>query len=325
MSSHYPALFHRHPRNPILTAADWPYPVHSVFNPGATRLADGTTLLLVRAEDRRGHSHLSVARSANGVDGWQIDPQPTLRPDPEHFPEELWGIEDPRITYLPELGQYAVVYTAYSGSGPGVALALTRDFHTFERYGVIMPPEDKDAALFPHRIGAYWAAIHRPVGYHGANIWLSYSPDLRHWGSHKLMLAARHGAWWDANKIGLSPPPIETPQGWLVIYHGVRQTAAGSLYRLGLALFDLHTPELCLQRGDEWIFGPETVYEQHGDVGNVAFPCGYTVAPDGDTLLLYYGAADTTIALATGSIQALLAWLEQHGRLPGERLGDRRR
>ncbi len=96
-----------------------------------------------------------MARSANGVDGWQIDPQPTLRPDPEHFPEELWGIEDPRITYLPELGQYAVVYTAYSGSGPGVALALTRDFHTFERYGVIMPPEDKDAALFPHRIGAY--------------------------------------------------------------------------------------------------------------------------------------------------------------------------
>lgn len=98
-----------------------------------------------------------------------------------------------------------------------------------------------------------------------------------------------------------------------MIYHGVRQTAAGSLYRLGLALFDLKNPEHCLRRGDEWIFGPEAVYEINGDVGNVAFPCGYTIAPDGDTLNLYYGAADTSIALATGSIRVLLDWLEQYG------------
>jgi predicted GH43/DUF377 family glycosyl hydrolase len=106
-----------------------------------------------RAEDRRGHSHLCAARSANGVDDWQIDPQPTLMPDPEHFPEEAWGIEDPRITYVPELECYAVVYTAYTRDGPGVALALTEDFRQFERYGLIMPPDDKDAALLPHRIG----------------------------------------------------------------------------------------------------------------------------------------------------------------------------
>ncbi|MEK7755856.1 MAG: glycosidase, partial [Planctomycetota bacterium] len=293
MNNQHPELFRRHKLNPILTAAHWPYPVNSVFNPGATLLLDGTTLLLCRVEDRRGHSHLCVARSANGVDDWQIDLQPTLLSDPEHFPEEVWGIEDPRITYLPELSRYAIVYTAFTRGGPGVALALTEDFHHFERYGVIMPPEDKDAALFPHRIGDYWALIHRPVSAPGAHMWMSYSPDLRHWGSHKLMLEARQGAWWDANKIGLSPPPIETPQGWLVIYHGVRQTAAGSLYRLGLALFDLHTPERCLRRGNEWIFGPEERYEQRGDVSNVVFPCGYTLAPDGDTIHLYYGAADT--------------------------------
>jgi predicted GH43/DUF377 family glycosyl hydrolase len=104
----------------------------------------------------------------------------------------------------------------------------------------------------------------------------------------------------------LSPPPIETPQGWLVIYHGVRQTASGSLYRLGLALFDLDNPERCLIRGDEWVFGPEEPYEQRGDVDNVVFPCGTTVAPDGDTLHMYYGAADSSIALATGSIRAIL-------------------
>jgi predicted GH43/DUF377 family glycosyl hydrolase len=284
-----------------------------VFNAGATLLPDGTTLLLCRVEDRRGISHLCVARSANGVDDWQIDPEPTFKPDPENYPEELWGVEDPRITFVPEMNQYAIVYTAFTRDGPGVALALTEDFRHFERYGLIMPPEDKDAALLPHRIGGHWALIHRPVSAPRAHMWISYSNDLRHWGSHKLMLEARRGAWWDANKIGLSPPPIETDRGWLVIYHGVRMTCAGCIYRLGLALFDLETPERLIKRSDDWFFGPEERYEQRGDVGNVVFPCGYTIAADRDTIHLYYGAADTSIALATGSIKDMLKWLEQQG------------
>jgi beta-1,2-mannobiose phosphorylase / 1,2-beta-oligomannan phosphorylase len=313
MNQHYPELFRRHKLNPILTAADWPYPVHTVFNPAATRLSDGTTLLLCRVEDRRGHSHLCAARSTNGVDNWQIDPTPTFLADPDHFPEELWGIEDARITYVPELSKYAIVYTAFSHEGPGVSLAFTEDFHHFERFGLIMSPDDKDAALLPHRIGDHWALIHRPVNGQRAHMWVSYSADLRHWGSHKLMMEARWGAWWDANKIGLSPPPIETPQGWLVIYHGVRNTAAGSLYRVGLALFDLNAPEHCLKRSDEWVFAPQEPYEQVGDVGYVVFPCGYTIEPDGDTIHLYYGAADSSIGLATASIRAMLSWLDQHG------------
>jgi predicted GH43/DUF377 family glycosyl hydrolase len=306
----FETLFHRHDGNPILTAADWPYPVHTVFNPGATRLADGTTLLLCRVEDRRGHSHLCAARSANGVDGWVIDREPTLRPEPDLYPEELWGIEDPRITYVPEIGKYAVAYTAFSRGGPGVALALTEDFRRFERCGLVMQPDDKDAALLPNRIDGNFALVHRPATDSGAHIWISYSPDLRNWGGHKLMLPARKGAWWDANKVGLSPPLIETARGWLVIYHGVRQTAAGCLYRLGLALFALDRPDHCLARGDAWVFGPEAPYEREGDVGNVAFPCGYTLGADGDTINLYYGAADTSIALATGSVRRLLGWLD---------------
>jgi predicted GH43/DUF377 family glycosyl hydrolase len=313
MSNQTMELFRRHEFNPILSSADWPYPINKVFNPGATLLRDGTTLLLCRVEDRRGHSHFGVARSANGINNWQIDPKPTLMADPDKFPEELWGIEDARITYVPELSTYAVVYTAFTRDGPGAALALTEDFQQFERYGLIMSPEDKDAALLPHRIDGHWALIHRPVSGPRAHIWISYSPDLRHWGSHKLVLEARRGGWWDANKIGLSPPLLETPQGWLMIYHGVRQTAAGSIYRLGLALFDLQQPELCLKRGDEWVFGPQEPYEIRGDVDNVVFPCGYTIAPDGDTIHLYYGAADSCIGLATGSVCALLAWLEEHG------------
>jgi predicted GH43/DUF377 family glycosyl hydrolase len=311
MNPHYPELFHRYNKNPLLTAADWPYPVHSVFNPAATLLPDGTTLLLCRVEDRRGHSHLCAARSQNGIDKWLIDPQPTLLPDPENFPEEQWGIEDPRITFVPELDHYAIVYTAFTRDGPGVALALTKDFRHFERCGLIMSSDDKDAALLPHRIDGFWALIHRPVSATHAHMWMSYSANLHHWGSDKLMLKARRGAWWDANKIGLSIPPIETPHGWLVIYHGVRQTASGSLYRIGLALFDLHAPDRCIKRGDEWIFGPQESYELYGDVNNVVFPCGGTIAPDGDTLRLYYGAADTSIALATGSIQEMITWLEK--------------
>ena len=315
-SERYETLFERHPGNPILTAADWPYPCNTVFNPGATRLKDGTTLLLCRVEDRRGHSHLCAARSQDGVGGWVIDPQPTLRPDPAEYPEEFWGIEDPRVIYLRELDKYAVVYTAYSRGGPGVSLALTEDFRSFERVGLIMPPEDKDAALFPTRFNGHWYMIHRPVTGMGAHMWLSRSPDLEFWGHAGILLEARRGAWWDANKIGLSPPPIETPKGWLLIYHGVRPTASGSLYRLGLALQDLDKPERCLLRSDSWVFSPTELYERDGDVGNVVFPCGVTVGDDGDSLKIYYGGADTCIALATARISALLDWLERHGREP---------
>jgi predicted GH43/DUF377 family glycosyl hydrolase len=312
----YEVLFERHAGNPILSAADWPYPVHSVFNPGATRLADGTTLLLCRVEDRRGLSHLCAARSANGVDGWVVDPEPTLPPDPDGHPEELWGIEDPRITFVAELGKYVVAYTAFGKGGPGVALALTEDFRTFERFGLVMQPDDKDAALLPRRFDGSFVLVHRPVTDSGAHVWMSTSPDLRNWGNHKLVLQAHKGGWWDANKVGLSPPLIETERGWLMLYHGVRHTASGSLYRLGAALFALDQPDHCLLRGDSWLFGPETPYERTGDVANVAFPCGTTVGDDGDTLRLYYGAADTCIALATGSIREILAWLGEHGSAP---------
>jgi predicted GH43/DUF377 family glycosyl hydrolase len=303
-------LFTRHSGNPILSRKNWHYPINCVFNPAAVRLADGDTLLLCRVEDRSGLSHLTAARSANGVDGWRIDPRPTLLANPREYPEEIWGIEDPRITYVPELEQYAVAYTSYARGGPGVSLAMTRDFKTFERYGVVMQPEDKDAALLPRRIGGLWALIHRPVTTLGAHMWISYSPDLKHWGGHKVMLEARRGGWWDANKIGLCSPPIETARGWLTIYHGVRQTASGSIYRLGLALFDLENPDVCLQRGNSWMFGPEAPYERNGDVSDVVFPCGQIIGEDGDTIHLYYGAADSSVALATGSIRSMLAWLD---------------
>ena len=172
-------LFRRSAHNPILTAADVPYPANSVFNPAAARL-EGEAVLLVRVEDLRGISQLHVARSADGLTAWRFDPEVLLRSDVDRYPEEIWGCEDPRLTWLPEREEWAIAYTAYSRRGPLVALAMTRDFHTVERLGPVMPPEDKDAALFPRRFDGRWAMIHRPSPLRGgAHMWISFSSDLR--------------------------------------------------------------------------------------------------------------------------------------------------
>ncbi|MCB9299955.1 MAG: glycosidase [Lewinellaceae bacterium] len=302
-------LFHRYPTNPILSIEDWPYPANSVFNCGAARLK-GETVLLIRVEDLRGMSHLTVARSQDGISHWVIDETPTFLPDPENYPEEIWGVEDPRITYIDQHEEYYFTYTAYSAGGPLVSLAKTKDFVTFERFGAILPPEDKDAALFPVCFHDRWALLHRPIittPTSSAHIWISFSPDLIHWGEHRILLRSREGGWWDARKIGLSPPPIPTPEGWIILYHGVRQTGGGVIYRLGIALLALDDPTRVIRRSDEWIFGPREPYEREGDVDDVVFPCGWVL--DGDELRIYYGGADTCIALATGKLSDILDYI----------------
>ncbi|WP_182188182.1 glycosidase [Pectinatus frisingensis] len=300
-------LFHRYPYNPILTAKDWPYPVNVVLNPAAT-FFDNKVLLLARVEDRRGFSHLTKAISDDGISNWTIDRTPTLSSSNEH-PEEAWGIEDPRITYIDELKKYAVTYTAYSSCGPVVSLALTDDFVDFERMGPIMPPEDKDAVLFPCRFNSHWILIHRPIE-HGAHIWVSCSENLKYWGNHKVLINARGGSWWDGSKVGISAQPLKTDRGWLILYHGVRETASGAIYRLGFALLDLENPLKVLHRSDEWVFGPQEYYEKEGDVRDIVFPCGWLLNPNDNKIKMYYGAADTCIALATASLDEILSYIE---------------
>lgn len=302
-------LFHKYRGNPILTVEDWSYPANSVFNAGAVQIGE-RTLLLVRVEDKRGRSHLCAAWSKDGTTDWQIDPEPTLYPDAPHHPEEIWGIEDPRITYLNDLGEYVIAYTAWSKAGPLVSLATTKDFRTFNRIGPALPPDNKDAAVFPVQFDGKWAMIHRPsVSATGAVswMWISFSHDLKYWGEHYPLMPARHGGWWDADKIGLSTPPMETSEGWLILYHGVRNTASGCLYRCGLALLDLENPTKVIHRSDEWVLAPDQPYERTGDVGGVVFPCGW-VLQDG-TIRVYYGAADTYVAMATANLSELLDYI----------------
>ena len=316
-------LFRRNPANPILTAADLPYPANAVFNPGAARV-DEEALLLVRVEDMRGISQLQVARSADGVSGWRFDDRPLLRSEPDHTPEEVWGCEDPRLTRLPDEGTWAIAYTAFSSLGPLVALATTRDFRTVERIGPVMTPEDKDAALFPRRFGGRWAMIHRPSPIRGgAHMWISFSPDLRHWADHQLLLEARDGAWWDAGKIGVGPPPIETPDGWLILYHGAHMTARGPVYRVGLALLDLEDPTVVPRRSDDWVFGPQAVYERSGDVPQIVFPCGAILDAAADRLDLYYGGADTVVCLASATFSDVMDYVRSCPRPQRRRVSDR--
>ncbi|GAA0898314.1 hypothetical protein [Virgisporangium aurantiacum] len=302
-------LFHRHPGNPVLSAADFPYPMNSVFNPGAA-LLNGETVLLARVEDRRGISHLAVARSENGRTGWRVEPKPLIADDPAD-PTTCWGVEDARITPLRELGGYAITYTAYGPSGPCVALAVTEDFRSVEPYGVIMPPEDKNASLLPRKINGQYVLFHRPVSAtsHRADVWLSRSADLRSWTASEPVLQSRTGPWWDATRIGMGPPPIETPHGWLCFYHGVKQMVATSIYRVGIMLLDLEDPTKVLRRTPSWVLGPDASYERIGDVPNVVFPTGLAYDEEADDLRLYYGAADSTIAVATAKYSEVMDYL----------------
>ena len=305
-------LFQRHPGNPILTAADWPYPVNAVFNPAAA-IARSETILLARVEDRRGISHLSVARSANGLDGWTIDAKPLLEPEPGVSTEQ-WGFEDPRIVWIDELDRFMISCTSYGPAGPAVFLASTTDFRSVERLGIVRHPEDKNAALLPHRIDGRWVLFHRPKTEFGGargEIFASRSADLISWNNPEPVLQPRAGAWWDSLRIGLGPPPLETEHGWLLIYHGIKETVAGEIYRVGLALLDLDDPTRVLRRLPDWVLSPTAPYERTGDVANVIFPCGLTLDPELDEIRLYYGAADTSICVAEARLNDLVEALLQ--------------
>ncbi len=303
MEKHLLHPFKRYVGNPILSREDIPYPCNTVFNAAAVKFND-EYLLLIRVEDLSGYSHLTLARSKDGY-RFTVDARPWIVPCKEEPFEtyERFGVEDPRIT--PIDGRYYITYTAFGPHGPRVGIGVTDDFEHFERIGLVTEVDNKDAVLFPEKINGQYVMIDRPSGFGGArgDIWITFSPDLIHWGKAKVLLAPEPG--WSSSKLGISTPPIKTSEGWLLLYHGVRQTGAGRLYRVGAMLLDLENPAKVLDYTPHFIFGPEEVYERTGDVPNVVFPCGAIPEDDG-TLKVYYGAADTYIALAEARIDDLV-------------------
>ncbi len=266
---------------------DWAAETDVVFvDPRVVRMRDSGNVRLTFA------SHLLLAASR---DGRTIDAISDVRLLPESELEEF-GVEDPRLTRLND--RYYLTYVTVSRHGAATALASTRDFATFERHGIIFPPENKDVVLFPERIGGRYAALHRPnpaTHFHPPEIWLGWSSDLRNWGEHRPL--SFEPAEWESGRVGAGVPPIRTEEGWLEIYHGNQlPERAGEVgqYTAGALLLDLQSPATVLKRTREPILLPQAGYELQGFVPGVVFP---TAAVDcGETLLVYCGAADTCTA-----------------------------
>ena len=250
-------------------------------------------------------SHLRVFRSNDGMSAnWT--PGSNFLPGSSF---EEYGIEDPRISKIEN--KYWITYVAVSRLGAATALASTVDFETFERHGLIFCPENKDVVLFPHKIQGQYASLHRPnpsSHFSCPQIWLACSPDLMHWGSHKPLYTGSDE--WETDRVGAGAPPLEIDEGWLEIYHGSRRSAQANkvgTYSAGALLLDRDDPTCILKRSRGPIMQPSASFEQHGFVPNVVFPTA--LIESGDSLHLYYGAADTSIGVAKFSRQELLAAL----------------
>ncbi|MFP4354257.1 MAG: glycosidase [Phycisphaerae bacterium] len=297
-------LFERYQDNPILTAADMPACAVAALNPGAATDGD-QVVLLVRAEYATGYSDILVARSDNGVDGWQVNSEPLLAHGLEDMRYEKWGCEDARVVWLEEDQTYYITYTAVSPAGTAVGLARTDDFQSAYRVGLIFSPNNKDTALFPEKIDGKYYAVHRPDAGDGIeNIWIASSEDCKYWGQPHCVLEENCGPAWDGMAVGAGPPPIRTEYGWLLIYHGVKEYGNRPVYRAGAALLDLNSPHKVVARTPECILQPDYPYEFSGIMPNVVFPSGLLLR--GDELWMYYGAADTSSCLAVGKLQDVL-------------------
>lgn len=295
--------------NPIIATEDIPFTCNTVFNGSPVRL-DGIYYMLLRVEGQHGHSVFALGRSHNGED-WEIADRPVLAPAAEgpFAPYESGGIEDPRITVLE--GDLYLTYTAYSGHGPVMGLARTEDLRQFERIALISEPGNKDGLLFPEKINGRYARLDRPIGDNVPRIWISYSDDLLHWGDSTHVLSPRPG-YWDFHRVGGSAVPIKTRAGWLEIYHGVKVTSGGPIYRAGVALLDSQDPSVVLGRSSVPILSPRARYERLGDINNVVFVSGAIVEPDGE-VKIYYGAADTAVCLARVRLKDLLDLVLREG------------
>ncbi|AIY86523.1 MULTISPECIES: glycosidase [unclassified Thermotoga] len=290
----------RHPANPILEPSPYfLWESRFVFNPAV--VYDGELFhMLYRAQGEDMVSRIGYAVSTDGIHFNKFE-KPVFAPKSD---DELYGVEDPRITKIGE--EYYMVYTAYSPRGVRIAMASTKNFITWKRYGVVIPEVDnKDAALFPEKINGKYVMFHRIP----PDMWLAFSDDLIHWDNFVKIASPRPGMWDDL-KIGVGAPPIKTEYGWLVLYHGVQNTGTSRpIYRLGFMLLDLEDPTKVIKRSQEPILEPEEDWEKFGGVPNVVF--SDAMIEYNGYYYVYYGAADNCIALATIPVEKVMKWCRE--------------
>lgn len=248
-------------------------------------------------------SHLRLLCSDDGRKFYELEDYPALVGEGVL---QTFGIEDCRVTLLD--GIYYLTFTAVSDNGVGVGLRTTSDWKSFQSYGMILPPHNKDCAIFEEKINGLYYALHRPssVDIGGNYIWLASSPDAIHWGNHQCIIKTRENAW-DSVRVGAGAAPIKTEKGWLEIYHGANHHHQ---YCLGAFLLDLNDPSKVIARTDDPVMVPATTYELSGFFGNVVFTNGHIVHPDGDTITIYYGASDEFVCGAGFSLKEILSLLK---------------
>lgn len=303
----------RSDKNPILTPTGNSWENKSVFNAAAFEF-EGSIHLLYRAQGDDGVSRFGLARVVGSSQIIERKKDPVFEPDPSSEYESL-GVEDPRVTLIGK--DYYIVYVSASHYPPvveenvvarppewrvRVSLARTKDFRSFIRYGVVVGHIDsKDAALFPEKVENNFVLMHRVI----PQVRLAIAPDGRNFKERGPLFGPRMGRW-DSRLVGVGAPPIKSQFGWLVFYHGMDEKL---IYRIGLALLDLHDPSVVIARTSEPILEPNESYEKEGRVDNVVFPCG-AIETDRE-YLVYYGAADSTVCLASIDREEVLAWAKK--------------
>jgi len=301
----------RFDRNPVIPRNPTPF-AQGVYNSAAIPFGDGF-IGVMRVEHKDSMPRLHVARSADGIH-WEIDKHPIALSggDPEiAHPSYTY---DPRVCRIAEDDSEAVYYVTWCTDyhGPTIGVARTRDFQTFEQLENAFLPFNRNGVLFPRRINGKYLMLsrpsddgHTPFG----DIYVSESPDMVHWGRHRYVMGAG-GQWWQGTMIGAGPIPIETREGWLLLYHGVCNNCNGFVYSMGAALLDLEDPSKVLYRTNKYLLFPTEPYETTGFVPNVCFPCAALCDGPTGRLAIYYGAADTCTSLCFAFAHEIIDFLK---------------
>lgn len=304
-------ILSRHPANPLLDPRDYPG-IQALFNPAPVRMPDGKIALLVSCilfdKPQWSFRETRLATSDDGVH-FRLSDEPFIDPDRLPVPINRYGgaidcrvakIEDDYYILSPQ-GTHEVSF-----AGCCTTMYRTRDFQSVEFVDVVALPFNRGSSLFSEKINGYYWRLDRPgEGDVKGTIWLSRSPDLVHWGGYRPLLAGGYGVW-NSGKIGPTPP-IRVPEGWLVLMHGMDGEACdGPRYAISAFLLAADDPSCIIGRMRSPLLSAEEPYETNGQVDNVVFPCGALADVERDELRLYYGAADTRVCLATGSLSAVV-------------------
>jgi beta-1,4-mannooligosaccharide/beta-1,4-mannosyl-N-acetylglucosamine phosphorylase len=292
------------PRNLISTS-------NSIFNSAVIPFQKAFAGVF-RCDDtcRRMNIHRGISK--DGIN-WDIDPEPIqfINPFPD-FPESIYKY-DPRIVSIE--GRYYITW-CNGYHGPGIGLGYTDDFEKFYQMEPVFMPFNRNGVLFPRKIGGNYAILSRPSdnGHTSfGDIFYSQSPDLIYWGKHRHVMGTQQwNSAWQSTKIGAGPIPVETNEGWLVFYHGVITSCNGFVYSMGAAILDLDQPYRVIYRTKPYLLSPQMPYECVGDVPNVVFPCSALYDSESERIAIYYGAADTTTALAFSKITEVMEFIKEN-------------